>query len=150
MVFLALPALQRSQRDTARRQDVAKAVAAIQQYYADGGDASEITTIPYNSTIGSGDSPLDPYLKSAGLSPDAQQKFTNQYHDTYTFPHLGLLDFYFGSKCGDKDPAGGVKLVPGSPSDVAVSTRLEEGSASLSTTVAVKAGANIYCVDAGR
>ena len=30
VVFLALPALQRSQRDTARRQDVAKGVVAMQ------------------------------------------------------------------------------------------------------------------------
>lgn len=35
VVFLALPALQRSQRDNARKQDVARIVAALQQYKAD-------------------------------------------------------------------------------------------------------------------
>ena len=35
VVFLALPALQKSQRDTARRQDVARIVSALQSYEAD-------------------------------------------------------------------------------------------------------------------
>ena len=35
VVFLALPALQRSQRDTARRQDVGKVVSALQSYMSD-------------------------------------------------------------------------------------------------------------------
>lgn len=34
-VFLALPALQKSQRDNARRQDVGKVIAGLQQYIAD-------------------------------------------------------------------------------------------------------------------
>jgi prepilin-type N-terminal cleavage/methylation domain-containing protein len=38
VVFLALPALQKSQRDTARRQDVGKVVAGLQQYMADNGN----------------------------------------------------------------------------------------------------------------
>lgn len=40
VVFLALPALQKSQRDTARRQDVARIMSALDQYEADhGGDS---------------------------------------------------------------------------------------------------------------
>ncbi len=39
-VFLALPSLQKSQRDNARRQDIGKVVAALQQYKSDvGGQA---------------------------------------------------------------------------------------------------------------
>ena len=37
VVFLALPALQRSQRDTARRQDVGRIISALQSYKADNG-----------------------------------------------------------------------------------------------------------------
>ena len=37
VVFLALPALQKSQRDDAKRQDVAKVIAGLQSYYADNG-----------------------------------------------------------------------------------------------------------------
>lgn len=36
-VFLALPALQKSQRDNARRQDVGRVVAGVQQYLTDNG-----------------------------------------------------------------------------------------------------------------
>ena len=35
VVFLALPALQNSQRDTAKRQAVGQAVAAVQNYESD-------------------------------------------------------------------------------------------------------------------
>lgn len=35
VVFLALPALQNSQKDTARRQDVGRVVSALQSYMAD-------------------------------------------------------------------------------------------------------------------
>jgi prepilin-type N-terminal cleavage/methylation domain-containing protein len=35
VVFLALPALQKSQRDTGRRQDVGKVVSGLQQYLSD-------------------------------------------------------------------------------------------------------------------
>ena len=38
VVFLALPALQRSQRDNARKQDVGRVAAALQQYLADNND----------------------------------------------------------------------------------------------------------------
>ena len=34
MVFIALPALQRSQRDTQRRQDLSRAITAVQNYQA--------------------------------------------------------------------------------------------------------------------
>ena len=46
VVFLALPALQRSQRDTARRQDVGRVVASLQSYSADNGDLSGLYPSP--------------------------------------------------------------------------------------------------------
>jgi type II secretory pathway pseudopilin PulG len=49
VVFLALPALQRSQRDTARRQDVARVVSALQSYMADNGGSLPVATPPYGS-----------------------------------------------------------------------------------------------------
>lgn len=55
-VFLAVPAMQKSQRDNARRQDVGRVVAALQQYKADvGGQAwytySGATYISYFSNL---------------------------------------------------------------------------------------------------
>lgn len=48
-VFLALPAMQKSQRDTARRQDVGRAIAALQKYWADNGTRPPGGTQPANS-----------------------------------------------------------------------------------------------------
>ena len=70
VVFLALPALQQSQRDNARRQDVGKVVSAVQSYLADNksqmpadgaaaanfagyyGTLSQATSVTINSTAG--------------------------------------------------------------------------------------------------
>ncbi len=59
MVFVALPSLQRSQRDAQRRQDVAKVAAAITQYQSNnGGDvplpsaAGGATDVSYESLSG--------------------------------------------------------------------------------------------------
>lgn len=49
-VFLALPAMQKSQRDNARRQDVGKVVAGLQQYKVD--NNSWPTSATYNTTSG--------------------------------------------------------------------------------------------------
>jgi len=44
VVFLALPALQNSQKDTARRQDVARVISALQAYEADGGNLADLAS----------------------------------------------------------------------------------------------------------
>jgi prepilin-type N-terminal cleavage/methylation domain-containing protein len=44
VVFLALPALQNSQKDTARKQDVGRVVSALQQYEADNGGHMPLDT----------------------------------------------------------------------------------------------------------
>ncbi len=51
-VFLALPALQKSQRDNARRQDVGKVIAGLQQYRGDNGGWPSSQT--YDATTGTG------------------------------------------------------------------------------------------------
>ena len=40
MVFVALPTLQRSQRDTQRRQDAARVVTAVTEWFANGNPAT--------------------------------------------------------------------------------------------------------------
>ena len=54
VVFLALPALQKSQRDNARKQDVAKIVAGLQQYLTDNDNSfvSYLGTYQVLSTVG--------------------------------------------------------------------------------------------------
>lgn len=53
VVFLALPALQRSQRDTARRQDVGKVVSALQSYMSDNKNALPTSTTGFANYYGS-------------------------------------------------------------------------------------------------
>lgn len=53
VVFLALPALQRSQRDTARRQDVGKVVSAVQSYMSDNKSVLPITDTGFSGYAGS-------------------------------------------------------------------------------------------------
>lgn len=54
VVFLALPALQKNQRDTARRQDVGKVVAALQSYTADNNNTLPASTADFTSGYWSG------------------------------------------------------------------------------------------------
>lgn len=51
-VFLALPALQKSQRDNARRQDVGNVVAALQSYLADNNAVPAVGNTTFASYYG--------------------------------------------------------------------------------------------------
>lgn len=74
VVFLALPALQRSQRDNQRRSDVGRAVAAVQSYQ--GNTNGKLPVDSSNNIIGSfaGD-----YLRSGGAT------FSDPTGGDYTF-----------------------------------------------------------------
>lgn len=50
MVFVALPALQRSQRDTARRNDLARVDTSLVQYQTNNQGTNEGSNLPFNST----------------------------------------------------------------------------------------------------
>ena len=154
VVFLALPALQRSQRDTARRQDVAKAVAAIQQYFAGGGDASQATFTPYAGRmgksyhqLGESGSPVDSYLTSAGFSSNVVYE-NIRIGDGAAFPGSNAVELWPTHKCGAKNPDGSLAMTPATSYDMAVVVRLEAGTSGEGLTSA--AGAVFYCADAGR
>ncbi len=156
VVFLELPALQRSQRDTARRQDVAKAVAALQQFYADGGDPRAIPANPKNTAENLfwadkfADIPvLGPYLSSAGISQNIQRA------KIFAYPACSVswtpgnwvmdeIEIYVGCKTegrsSDGVRASDCQLVSADPQNVVLAVRLEAGSG----------GGRNYCVDAGR
>ena len=77
VVFLALPALQRGQRDTARRQDAGRIVSAMQSCLADNqGSLQNCNTV----------SQIAPYIKGAtGSSQSALSQITALYVDgSYT------------------------------------------------------------------
>ncbi|MBQ3436827.1 type II secretion system protein [Candidatus Saccharibacteria bacterium] len=50
MVFVALPALQRSQRDTARRNDLARVDTSLVQYQTNNQGTNNGSNLPYDST----------------------------------------------------------------------------------------------------
>ena len=73
MVFVALPALQRSQRDTARRNDIARVDTSLTQYQTNHQNSD--TTLPPASTKWDG---VDPII--CGSSTDAEAcKFVRDY-----------------------------------------------------------------------
>ena len=160
VVFLALPALQRSQRDTARRQDVAKAVTAVTQFYADGGDPMSIPANPAftgaSSGLASGGGDLFPnvpvlgtYLQQAGVSSNIDRAkvwpyghgCTSSWSQTVT-GGLGSLELFVGCKCVSHNSSGFYTIALGTPYDTAVATMLESGSGSSQQ--------NDYCVTASR
>ncbi len=51
MVFVALPALQRSQRDTARRNDLARVDTSLVQYQTNNQGTNDGSNLPFNSTV---------------------------------------------------------------------------------------------------
>ena len=122
MVFIALPALQRSQRDTQRKNDVARVQTAIQSYQSNNRNAlpadAEFNSIliPKYLTVG-GDSFADPngddYRFTPGTAPDA----------FVTEGDYAPMYFTRGAVCdGDKPPKTGQ-----GNSKVAIQYKLEGG-----------------------
>lgn len=124
IVFLAVPALQRSQRDTQRRNDVGRFVAQINQYQANNNG-----NVPTNSTTLS--KFVDDYLDVgddvfADPTTDSYNiQFRTVGSDTIA---IGDMLYYKKAKCGS-----GVAATASGDRTVAVITRLE--------------GAGTYCQD---
>lgn len=121
MVFIALPALQRSQRDDARKKDVTIVASAIQSWQgnnrsgtfsqaalltyvnpANGDTSSNTTTVTLNTTAAAGN------VTAADATVTAYQ----------------------GKKCGASAANGVVTLVAGTARQYAIVTRLEAGNSS--------------------
>lgn len=119
MVFLALPALQRGQRDTQRRQDLAKVLTAVQNY-----QSNSQGSIPAQAGFTGGNlGPLATYLTGTFNDPDG-----NPYKITGTALAAGskgaadTIYYNAGAVCG----AGG-QITGGTKNQVAVQIQLEGG-----------------------
>ena len=120
VVFLALPALQNSQKDTARKQDVGRVVSALQQYEADNNGLPS-SGMWYKSD-GSTSSGFSGYLGTL-----SQAKWVGVYPSFRLYDPGGDANYgvhiavYLGQSC------------PGSsgntPSDAAVAIMLTSGTA---------------------
>jgi prepilin-type N-terminal cleavage/methylation domain-containing protein len=107
MVFLALPALQRSQRDTQRKDDLSRINTQISNY-----QSSNRGAIPSDGTSDFG-SFVAKYLKGAGLRADADEYADPTTGEGYLFnvsvapteainePSQGTIYYKATAKCGN-------------------------------------------------
>jgi len=121
IVFLALPALQRQQRDTQRRSDAGRVMASVQNYQANNGgsipnDQTKVTAL------------LNTYVKANGADVFNDPGGTayaltwkNNTTDLATVPPDNTMFVYSGAKCS------GEAAVAGTTNQAAVRMKLENG-----------------------
>ncbi len=118
MVFIALPALQRSQRDTARKQDVSTVAAAVNDWQGNN----------RNSTGWPSTTELEAYateISNNTSSVNVKNKVTSDLDVTAA---EGVVDVYPQAKCASVSASGDVSLEKGSTRQYATVTQLEGGS----------------------
>ncbi len=124
MVFIALPALQRNQRDTQRKNDLGRFMSAISSY-----QSNNRGTVPAASAAGiTGSSGLVPtYLESGDdtfTDPNGSDYAFDYGNDTPTV--VGRIQYATSATCGT---GGAVVDSTGSTRKVAASIALEGGGA---------------------
>ncbi|MFZ1243139.1 MAG: prepilin-type N-terminal cleavage/methylation domain-containing protein [Candidatus Saccharimonas sp.] len=124
MVFVALPALQRSQRDMARKNDADTIASAAQQILSNNkGDASKVTTANIQSYIGSGN---DSSLSNLSKDQITAQKYSNTVTVTaQTLVENGGAIVVVGGKCGDSATTS--TITKGSSKSIVVAIGVEAG-----------------------
>jgi len=133
MVFIALPALQAGQRDTARKSDVSNVASAITSYTSSNrGNFPAIGTTTLDAQLGgSGTGTTKKYtsLSNNITSVTVAAGSTAAATPTVT---AGTITVYLAMKC---DPAGGntatkTSILPGTARQYATVTMLEGGNGS--------------------
>lgn len=124
MVFIALPALQRNQRDIARKEELQKVIGAVSTYQGNNRASS-----PDNA----GD--LASYLDSDSSAdadtidlPSGTTVTIGAADDDSSSPSQDEIFLYIGKKCGSVD-GDTVNLEDGSSRQVAATVLLENGNA---------------------
>ena len=111
MVFIALPALQASQRDTARKSDVS------------------IVSAAYNSALSNN-------RGGTAVNQDVLRRFVNGVSENTSIDNINIADFssqitvnvVLGARCGTSNPDGQQDLIRGTRRQYATFTRLEAGN----------------------
>lgn len=117
MVFIALPALQSSQRDTARKNDVGIVAAAVNTW---SGNNRMAELADLTSTA------LTPYTED--LSDNTTSTVVHTGADFPTTTEDGVVTVVMGAKCASVGADGAVTLEEGTIRQYATITRLEGGS----------------------
>ena len=121
MVFIALPALQRTQRDDARKKDVSIVASAIQSWQGN----NRSGTIDQDG--------LESYVspKNGDTSSSTQTIRVVSEEDPGDIDAVDAeVTVYIGLKCGEAQPEGKVTLVAGTARQYAIVTKLESGNGS--------------------
>lgn len=121
IVFLALPALQRQQRDTQRRSDASKVLTAIQNYQSNNSGAvpaSQAAVDILRDTYVKGNN-TDTFTDPGGTTYVMTWK--NNVTDLATVPANNTFFVYSGAKCN------GEAAVAGTTNQAAVRVKLENG-----------------------
>ena len=111
MVFVALPALQRSQRDTQRRDDMARFLSQINQYQANnnGRVPTDYTNFITQYLEAGGDTFNDPSLGTTytivdeGACSASDCVLEADYGDVLDDTERGIIHVYTNAKCDGED-----------------------------------------------
>jgi prepilin-type N-terminal cleavage/methylation domain-containing protein len=130
IVFLALPALQRSQRDSQRKQDLSRFMSQLTSYESNHQGALPGTTAAnWNTNL------VSAYLTNGGQTfndPSTGSSYTLAVTSTVPAaatvpsfsPNPGSMNVYIGAVCNSTNASG---VAAGSARDVAVLVALEQG-----------------------
>lgn len=126
MVFIALPALQSSQRDTSRRSDVSTVAAAVNSYT--GSNRGQFpTTAQLETQLGATGTGAAKTYSSVSTNITNTQVFPSAAAGTVTVPEAEIR-VYKGLKCSSNGPNGSVTLAKGTTRQYATVTQLEGGN----------------------
>ena len=109
MVFIALPALQRGQRDTQRRNDMARFVSQLNQYQANNNGKVPADKSKYEAFISNylkvgGDQFADPSTGNDYVIAEVNNvKTKNNAHSSET--EMGKIYVYTNATCDGEDPS---------------------------------------------
>ena len=125
MVFIALPALQRNQRDTARKSDATRVAAAVTTYRSNNRGANPLTGEHLNA--GAFANYIDGTVSSSGRVEITQSENTvvaSSTKDGYQTFSQTEMRIFFNSQCGPSND-----LVAGNSKQFAIVMEMESGDA---------------------
>ncbi len=124
MVFIALPALQRNQRDIARKEELQKVIGAVSTYQGNNRAASPDNAGDLASYLDSESGVEDPTIElPSGTTVSIGPSDANE-----STPTSDEIIIYIGKKCGSAS-GDSVALEDGSSRQVAATVLLENGNA---------------------
>jgi prepilin-type N-terminal cleavage/methylation domain-containing protein len=124
MVFVALPALQAGQRDTARKNDVSM-VASSYTNFINNNRGTTPTNAQLRTALG-GTNDGGPFKELSGNSENVS---VNEFDSTPRVADEGIIRIYQRAKCGPVSANGSISLTAGTARQFVVTTRLEGSSA---------------------